>query len=341
VLDEVLAVLRQAGPDGAAALRRLGCVSARRAVGARRPARALILPLMLFSLSSCTPPTSGDIARLRSGATTRATYEKLLPRLEELRTDGDLELLTRMRRTHWIERGAVEWPVVVIPSWITSLSGGAPGGISMFGQLVGRSRDSIHGSHVFGYVTGDRIIPRYQVRTQAQLVDEAEYEQLLAVSEPGIGTLASGSGGIYFRDLRVEETRALDFADPEEGLVQTEVEGGLASFYSRERFLAVEPSLLALSPGSDLLGMLRALDARFVTSDYGQSHSLLAPGFLNYRNVRTRSFETRDGIYKLRPFGYVEHEREVVVWIAVFKNDSLLRVVPADRQDDWEALIGE
>jgi hypothetical protein len=276
----------------------------------------------------------------------RASYESFLPQLQELAAGDDLAVLERARR---VERqdlagGATS---VVIPAWIPSMSGAAAGGLSLFGQRIGRSGDRIYGSHVFGYVAGSRLVPRYQVTTQARRIDRAEYERLTQRSVPGIGKLAGRPAPFYFRDLQVARTRSLAFpepgADSETAFGWTGVEGSLASFYSEQRFRKVEPLLQELPEGIDLFGMLLTLDARFVTSDGGQSHSLLAPGFLNYRSVRTRTVESRDGIYKLRPFGYVEieaeGEREIVRWLAIFKNDRLLRVVPHTGLADWTSYI--
>ena len=275
----------------------------------------------------------------------QATYEKLLPRLKELQTGDDLAVFERIRRVVWVEQAGADWPVVVIPSWISSMSGGAAGGLSMLGQRIARSDTRIHGSHVFGYVVGDRIVPRYQIVTRASLIGRVEYDRLLGESEPGIGKLMSGPVSLYFRDLQVARTRALEFSGTDPGAgkwaVRTQVEGGLASFYSEQRFWEMEPLIRDLPEGIDLLGMLLVLDARFVTNDYGESHSLLAPGFLNYREVRTRSIESSEGVYKLRPFGYVQGEREVVEWIAIFKNDRLEKVVPHSGLDDWRGYIPE
>ena len=279
----------------------------------------------------------------------RATYEKFLPRLQQLETGDDLAILERARRVDPRELAVSGRPVlaraerVVIPAWISSMSGGAVGGLSLFGQRIGRSGDRIDGSHVFGYVEGDRLVPRYQVVTRARLIERTEYERLLQRSGPGIGKLAAGPIPLYFRDLQVAHTRALAFPEPEPGpegrAVQTVVEGGLASFYSEQRFRNVEPLLRGLPEGIDLFGMLLALDARFVTRDGGESHSLLAPGFLNYRSVRTRTVESSDGVYKLRPFGYVQGEREIVRWLAIFKNDRLEKVVPHTGLADWAGYI--
>jgi hypothetical protein len=304
------------------------------------PPTSLLLSLTLGAACASMPPT--PIGELRREAMSRDAYERLLPQLERLRSGDDLAVLGRMRRVEWLDRGGRDTAMVVIPAWIASMSGGAAGGLSLLGQRVGRAADRLHGSHVFGYVAGERLVPRYQVATRARLIDRDEYERLRQESLPGIGMLASAPRPSYFRDLEVAGTRTLAFPEPprdgdpgEDALV----EDGLAAFYSEERFRSVEPLLRDLPAGTDLFGMLLALDARFVTSDYGESHSLLAPGFLNYRSVRTRSIATSDGLYKLRPFGYVEGGREVVRWIAIFKNDRLEEIVPHTGLDDWSGYI--
>jgi hypothetical protein len=268
----------------------------------------------------------------------------VLPFLEGLAPGDDLKVFSSASRVHLQRprrRGAARRPVVVIPSWISSLSGGAAGGLAMFGQLIGRSGDAVYGSHIFGFVTNDRIVARYQVLTTATLVSPEEFEKLVADRFPGIGRLPRPAGTLYFRDLYVAGARELDFVVPggDAESAQTPEPEALAAFYSESSYREIEPVLESLPRGTDLFSMLRALGTTFITDDYGETHSLLAPGFLNYKSVRTQAVEGPEGVFKLRPFGWVSEEVEVVERIAVFENDRLLRVVRHDGRADWKAYL--
>jgi hypothetical protein len=322
----------------------------------------LALPAVAALALACATTPAERVAAWRAPAVSPRTFERVLPFLEALKPGDDLRIFERSREVHWLppaRRRGPRRPVVVMPSWITSLSGGAPGGLSMFGQLVARVRNTVHGSHVFGYVVGDRIVPRYQVLTTATLISRQEYEALQADHTPDIGVLPRPEGLLYFRELHVAGARPLAFSDPSAAAASdadlpsapAPRPGGpatgagdvdppvvaIAAFYSEASFRRIEPVLHGLPLGTDLFGMLSALDARFVSNDFGETHAVFAPGFLNTRHVRTRTLEGPAGLVKLRPFGWLEGDREVVRLVAIFENDRLTRVVPHAGSADWAA----
>ena len=291
------------------------------------PAFAVLVALC----SGCASLTPAEqMAAWRERAVSQKTFERVLPYLEELAPGDDLRIFAGARRLYEADDGR---PIVVIPSWITSLSGGAAGGLSLLGQLVGRSGDLIHGSHVFGTVEDDQIVPRYQVVTSATLVSREEHAVLVGARACCIGFLPRPTETLYFKEVHVAGARPLAFPEPGAEVPAEDendaglAEGGLAAFYSEASFRGVEPILDDLPEGTDLLSMLLALGARFVSQDYGETHNLLAPGFLRYKRVRTQTVEDRNGIIKLRPFGFVRDDQEVVERVAVFENDRLKRVV--------------
>ncbi len=284
----------------------------------------------------CASPTPREqMAIWREAAVSERTWTRVEPHLEALVPGDDFRIFQAARQIHLRGSGTTARPVVVIPSWITSLSGGAAGGLSMFGQLIGRRDDRIRGSHVFGGVTGGRIHPRYQVFTEATLVDRDEFEALLEKGVRGVGQLPRVEGVLFFRDLIVVATRPLDFPEPQ-GVLPEDV---LSGFYSQAAFRAIEPVLDALPEGADLFSLLALLGATFVTDDFGESHSLLAPGFLHTREVRTQTALRQTGIFKMRPFGWVAGDREVIDRIAIFQNDRLLRIVPHRGLANWAGYL--
>lgn len=299
--------------------------------------RLLALGILVGWATGCASPThEAQMAIWRESAVSEPTWERVRPHLEALAAGDDLRIFEAARDVHEQGRGRSAPPVVVIPSWITSLSGGAAGGLSMFGQLIGRRDDRIRGSHVFGTVTDGRIHPRYRVFTEATLVDPGEFEALRASGARGLGQLSRADGVLFFRDLIVVATRPLGIRELPEVLP----EDTQSSFYSEAAFRAIEPVLDALPAGTDLFSLLALLGASFVTDDFGESHGLLAPGFLQTREVRTQTVLRPTGLFKLRPLGWLTEGGEVIDRIAIFRNDRLVRIVPHRGLPDWMEYLG-
>jgi hypothetical protein len=284
-----------------------------------------LIALPVCAVGCATTPEE-QMRELREQAVSPGTFARVLPYLEGLAPGDSLALFEGARRIHVLGSRRDEAgprPVVVMPSWIASLSGGAAGGISMLGQLVGRSEEVLYGSHVFGFVESSRIVPRYQVLTRASLVGREEFEVLSAEGVRGLGLLPRREGPLYFRDLHVVGARALAFPEASAAAVP---EGTLSELSAEAAYRRILPILEGLPPGTDLLSMLAALGAVFVSEDFGESHGLRVPGFLQHERVHTRTVERPEAITKLRPFGWIDGERVVVERMAIFENDRLQRV---------------
>lgn len=311
---------------------------------------ALIALALLTVACGCAQlPPSDPVAQLRQGEMSWSALQSILPDLRKLAPGDDLSSLENWRRSYWLESAdGRRSPFVIMPGWVSSLSGRAHGGLfSMFGQLFAQSGRTINGRHVFGYVWGDlNLVPQFLIITQATTIDRAEYEELNALETRGIGLFPGTSKTVYFRDLRVVETRPLPFHGPHDREVEEfqrePAEGGLAvAGFTEEAFRKTEKRLLQIAEGTDLWGVFSELGALFITVDYGENYSLLMDGFLNRGGVRTRSISTDHAIYRLRPFGYVEGDREITKLIAVFKNGRLEKVVPHSGLEDWRGYISE
>jgi hypothetical protein len=288
---------------------------------------------LALACASATPEE--QMAAWRESAVSEARWKGVRPHLEALRPGDDLDLLAGARQVHLRDDPKLP-PVVVIPSWITSLSGGAAGGLSMFGQLVGRRGDRIYGSHVFGTVAGERIVPRHQLFTEATAIDEDEYERLAATGEgAGLGAVPRPGGRLFFRDLCVAGGRPLPAPEARGATLAPE------ALRSEAAYREILPILESLPVGTDLLSLLAAIDAVYLSDDFGESHSLRVRGFLHDGRTPTQTLETSEGVYKLRPFGWREGDREVVDRIAIFENDRLLRVVVHRGLDDWTLYLRE
>ena len=90
----------------------------------------LLIPLVLGCVSRPRDP----IGRLREEPTSPKTFERVLPYLEALRPGDDFRLFAAAKRTSWVEVDGVRRPIVVIPAWITSLSGAKVLAVSSFGE---------------------------------------------------------------------------------------------------------------------------------------------------------------------------------------------------------------
>ncbi len=299
-------------------------------------ASRMAVALAALALACTTAPADPAARSVRP-----ETWERVRPHLEALKPGDDLRIFRAARQVYGAEESDGR-PMVVIPSWIPSLSGGAAGGVSMFGQLIGRRGKLVYGSHVFGYVSESRIVPRFQVITRAQLTSAAEVASLAADGARDVGALPRPTGVLHFKDLLVAGTRPLDFELPrdEAGHV-IPVADDFPDLHSEATYRRVAAMLDAAPIGTDLLSLLWLLEARFVTEDAGQSHRLVVPGFLQTREARTRTVEEPTAIYKLRPFGYLEGTQGVVRRIAIFENDRLRGVVRYDGRADWLGYLRE
>ena len=285
--------------------------------------------------------TDDFIIEARKKQMPEQVFQSVLPELQKLAPGDDLSSISELRNVYSImsKSGEQEGFFVAAPGWINSMSGDAFGGFFMFGALFAKSGQLINGRHVFGYVWGDlNLVPQFEIITQATVIDKIEYDRLRAQETNEIGLVPTESGRVYFKDVRVLKTRALPFrgisdVEGQATTIEPFKKNELPPFYTEQAFQGAEEILLQLNKGIDLWDMLEELGALFMTTDYGENHSFLVNGFLNYKNVRPQHLETDEALYVLRPFGHIQKKRfskdkEIIKLIVIFKNGLLEKITP-------------
>jgi len=283
----------------------------------------------------------GTVIEIRKEQMSEQVYQSVLPELQQLAPGDNLSSIEKLMKTDWImsKSGKREGIIAYMPGWINSMSGDAYGAITLFGAMFAKSGQLINGRHVFGYVWGElNLVPQFESITQATVIDKSEYDRLRAQETNEIGLVPTESGKVYFKDLRVLKTRALPFrgisdVEGQATTIEPFKRNELPPFYTEQAFQGAEEILLQLNKGIDLWDMLEELGALFMTTDYGENHSFLVNGFLNYKNVRPQHLETDEALYVLRPFGYIQKKRfskdkEIIKLIVIFKNGLLEKVTP-------------
>ncbi len=285
--------------------------------------------------------TDDVIIEIRKEQMSEEVYQSVLPELQQLAPGDNLSSIEKLMKAGWImsKSGKREGIFAYMPGWINSMSGDAFGAITLFGAMFAKSGQLINGRHVFGYVWGElNLVPQFEIITQATVIDKIEYARLSARETNEIGLVPTESGKVYFKDVRVLKTRALPFrgisdVEGQATTIEPFKKNELPPFYTEQAFQDAEEILLQLNKGIDLWDMLKELGAFFMTTDYGENHSILVNGFLNYKNVRPQRLETDEALYMLRPFGYIQKKRfskdkEIIKLIVIFKNGLLEKVTP-------------
>ena len=289
----------------------------------------------------------GTVIEIRKEQMSEQVYQSVLPELQQLAPGDNLSSIEKLMKTAFIlsKSGKPEGIIAYMPGWINSMSGDAYGAITLFGAMFAKSGQLINGRHVFGYVWGElNLVPQFEIITQATVIDKIEYDRLSARETNEIGRVPTESGKVYFKDLRVLKTRALPFrgisdVEGQATTIEPFKKNELPPFYTEQAFRDAEEILLRLNKGIDLWEMLKELGALFMTTDYGENHSFLVNGFLNYKNVSPQYIETDEALYILRPFGYIQNDKEIIKLIVIFKNGLLEKVTPYSGAEDWHSYL--
>ena len=228
---------------------------------------AALLTLFPIQLSALDP-----VSEIRKEQMSEQVFQSVLPELQKLAPGDDLSSINNMLEAGWItSKNGKRSPIVYMPGWINSMSGGAFGGLFAIGGMFAKSGQLINGRHVFGYVWGDNnLVPQFEIITQATMIDKIEYDKLRDRKTNGIGRVSSVSGQVYFKDLHVLEARALPFrgisdVEGQAARIEPVKKNELPPFYTEQAFRDAEEILLRLNQGTDLWEMLEELGALFMT----------------------------------------------------------------------------
>jgi len=292
--------------------------------------------ILLIAGVGWSPGFAGEsVSDVRRDSLSQQAFEQILPILQELKPNDSLLSLEPHRKAYREVAYKGRGPIVVMPGWISSLSGHAPGGLSMLGRVTGRSGASLFGAHLFGYLLQERIlVPKFLVLTEATLISEAEYSRLETEKTQGIGFVLEpgGTNKLLFRDLHARGTRALSWVDESKGgpvtLEPLRVEDARELFFSQQTFQEMEGRLRSLTPGTDFWDVLASLGTFVTTADFGDHHTLSIKAFVDSEQFPTQLLTRESGVYSIWPFGYEKKKRVMPQLVLVFKNDTLLRVSP-------------
>jgi hypothetical protein len=238
--------------------------------------------------------------------------------------------------------GKVVSVIAVSDGWIGALSGNVDGALSGFGDFYGRSGNTVYGEHIFGYILNDIVlVPLYLVRTQAELIPESEFRELLNKKTANIGSVripGEMNSEIYFKDVRVDVVQKLDLPEIESADFHfgNSITGPEFSetFFTVARFEQAETKLRAIKPGMELFDVIKVLEGRYIAYNSGEKFVLFTDGFLKYKGEYVLERLTPDGIFTVWPFGYMEGEKEIPKVALIFKNGKVLKIMPYTSREE-------
>lgn len=240
--------------------------------------------------------------------------------------------------------------VAAADGWISAFSGGYAGAADGFGRLFARSSDKVYGRHIFGYVWNQTIVPCYELTTAALSISEAEYQQLQKQGDKDIGERPTETGAhLYYKQIRMYELHELPFKamfeeykEPEvtfKEVSKEEFKQALFAVYTKESFDKAAAILGGIPPGSDTWGVVKALDGRFKTLDYGEVYTLFMNGYANYGGDHRLFKVAPSAIFEVWPYGFVQDKTDMFRLVAIFRNGKLLKVVPYAPREELERTL--
>jgi hypothetical protein len=221
--------------------------------------------------------------------------------------------------------------------WVAGLSG-------VCGSIINRKDGRVYASHVFGYLSGSILVPKYQVTIIGEAIPKDEYDRLSPEIRHAEGCILRGpEGPLYLKNYRVHSIKRLTFTEPASPVFVTSVDEFKSQFMkamSRDAFERVRPRIERLALGSadfDVMGQL---------GGYYMMYSAYAPnlvidGFLHYKDKYHWGRWVGGDKYSVWPFGYVENEIEVPIMAIIFRNNQVreIALLSADViRDEFEKI---
>lgn len=310
--------------------------------------RFLFWSVAAVTLAACaTAPPGGITAdpaaaqdprqQLTMDSLTVAAYERVVPRLSELRAGDRITSKIELNLIPILERGKKTDAVVAVSDgWVGALSGGTLGAATGFGGFVGQTGDVLLGEHLFGYLfERGMLVPQYVVAMQATVISADEYKRRKDKAKADGLVFARDKTRLYFRDLSVVGIRKLKFMGPDklEGGYRIGEPASARSFVTIERFEEAEKKLKSLTPGTDFWDALFALNMSIATFDSGVTfRAWLADGYLGQAWEKL----TPGGNFHVLRFGYLQDNNEVPKLALIFKNGRVHKLVPHGTQEELE-----
>ena len=273
--------------------------------------------------------------QMTADSLTVAAYERVVPRLSELKAGDRIDSKIDLKLYPILDRGKKTDAVVAVSDgWVGAFSGGTLGAATGFGRFVEQTGDALLGEHVFGYLLErSMLVPQYVVATQATVISQDEYRRK---KHDASGFVFAGEGTrLHFKDLSVRGIRKLQFKGPDklEGGYKKGQPMSVRSFATIERFKEAEKTLKSLTRDTDFWDALFALKMAIVTFDSGVTFKAwLADGYLGEAWQKL----TPRGNFEVFRFGYLEGDQEIPRLALIFKNRRVHSLAPHGTREEVE-----
>lgn len=314
-----------------------------------------ILFMCVASILGCSPSLEQRLQEMKkkeyAQTTSKEAFSRAEPKIESLKS-GDLIKSTGLDwHVYPIQDRSGKFLSVIAVSdgWIGALSGNVDGALSGFGGLHGRFGNTVYGEHIFGYLLNEIVlVPRYLVKTQAELIPEAEFRELLNKKTENIGSTrlpGEKKSEIYFKNVRVDVIQKLDMPEAEyaDQQIGESITGPEFSdkFFTQARFEQAETKLKAIKPGMELFEVIKILEGKYIAYNSGEKFVLFTDGFLKYKGGFVLERVTPDGLFTVWPFGYMEGDKEIPKVALIFKNGKVLNIMPYSSKEELEKSFSQ
>lgn len=300
---------------------------------------------VLFGSKSADPLHANTLTKAFREAMSRESFEQARTHLSTLAPGGRVTIPFREAQ-HPRSTNSV----LFADGWIGDYSGRYLEGDHTLGQLTALHGDTLHGVHIFGYLSGHHhLIPAYRLETRAQVGwdERARSEEDQTLGPNGMIWVDGKKKPLYLRDVVVHallpiagswEARTED--DPVE-LVddRAKVEALFNEPLTPERFRDAERELQRLPEGCKRWEMMDQLGGKLTTLT-GFDTVIRMDGYLNFTGKHRWTKITPQGIFLALPFGYIEEKNEVPKLVAVFLNDRFHKLLPSSPRKELERELG-
>ena len=286
-----------------------------------------------------------DPFKERSNSMTREALSRCETRLKQLSPGQAVGAETFGFHFYAVQSMGKKYPYVVADGWISSMSGGDVGASGGLGRYCGRDSSSVWGEQVFGYVWGGAtLVPKYRVLTRAHLITQDEYAR--REKELSVGFVAGKAGTIYFADPAFVETREIAGPPQVEAAAQegskakkTDLKSITEEMCSEASYQEAQAVLDSLAAGTLVWDVPSRLGGLMLTSDSGESYSLLMKGFLNTETMGPWTVSKPDGKYEVWTFGTMVKKKETPQRSLVFRNGSVVEVRPYTPKEELTGML--
>jgi hypothetical protein len=262
-------------------------------------------------------------------------------------------ILQKLKPGDPIDSSGLDWNIIdvydgktvnqisVSNGWIGGMSGKLQGGRTKLGAYMNNSDKSVYGYHTYGYLWQKVIIiPQYEVKTEATLINKSDYDELKKSDTKNIGSYKINdemSSELFFKDLHVKEIINLSITEPStEAWVQGKLPKDpfslpffVLSQSSKNDFNQTEVILTQqVKEGMGVYEFTKLMNCIYFSDNPGDYGVLIIKGYLNYKGDFRWAKITHGDQYSIWPFGYIDGKKEVPLIDVIWKNGYVIKVAP-------------